>query len=177
MEWSGQTHASVVLPPAPVAYVSEWAQESARTLWGKKKFFAPCPCLELNLNPWVPQFIAYSFRFSQRWLWKSTVFWDITPCSPLEANRRFGETYHLHVLSPAFKLISCSAYLTLKMKPTCSSETSVDFQQTTRRYTPENSALYSLYWLSYPVMISLAIKYINICDLIAQISRKYLFLL
>jgi hypothetical protein len=27
---------------------------------------------------------------------KSTVFWDITPCSPLNVNRRFGGTYRLH---------------------------------------------------------------------------------
>jgi hypothetical protein len=28
---------------------------------------------------------------------KSTIFRDITPCSPLKANRRFGETYRLHL--------------------------------------------------------------------------------
>jgi hypothetical protein len=28
---------------------------------------------------------------------KSTNFWDITPCSPLRVNRRFGETYRLHL--------------------------------------------------------------------------------
>jgi hypothetical protein len=27
---------------------------------------------------------------------KSTVFWDITPCSPLKVKRRFGGTYRLH---------------------------------------------------------------------------------
>jgi hypothetical protein len=27
---------------------------------------------------------------------KSNIFWDITPCSPLKANRRFGGTYCLH---------------------------------------------------------------------------------
>jgi hypothetical protein len=27
---------------------------------------------------------------------KSTVFWDITPCSPLSVSRRFGGTYRLH---------------------------------------------------------------------------------
>jgi hypothetical protein len=26
---------------------------------------------------------------------KSTIFWDITPCSPLRVNRRFGGTYCL----------------------------------------------------------------------------------
>jgi hypothetical protein len=28
---------------------------------------------------------------------KSSVFWDITPCSPLKANRRFGGTCRLHL--------------------------------------------------------------------------------
>jgi hypothetical protein len=27
---------------------------------------------------------------------KSSIFWDITPCSTLNVNRRFGETYRLH---------------------------------------------------------------------------------
>jgi hypothetical protein len=30
-------------------------------------------------------------------LLKSTIFWDITPCSPLSVNRRFGGTYRLHL--------------------------------------------------------------------------------
>jgi hypothetical protein len=28
---------------------------------------------------------------------KNSVFWDITPCSPLKVNRRFGGTCHLHL--------------------------------------------------------------------------------
>jgi hypothetical protein len=28
---------------------------------------------------------------------KSSVFWDIGPCSPLKVNRRFGGTYRLHL--------------------------------------------------------------------------------
>jgi hypothetical protein len=44
-------------------------------------------------------------------------------------------------LSPAFTLVSCSAYSsTLKMETICSSETSVDFQWTTRHYIPDDSA-------------------------------------
>jgi hypothetical protein len=59
---------------------------------------------------------------------KSTVFWDIKPCSPLKVNR----------LSPAVMLVSCSAYSsTLKMEMICSSETLVDLQWTTRGYIPE----------------------------------------
>jgi hypothetical protein len=28
---------------------------------------------------------------------KSIIFWDMTPCSPLSFNRRFGGTYRLHL--------------------------------------------------------------------------------
>jgi hypothetical protein len=28
---------------------------------------------------------------------KSIFFWDMTPCSPLNVNRRFGGTYHIHI--------------------------------------------------------------------------------
>jgi hypothetical protein len=28
---------------------------------------------------------------------KSSIYWDVTPCSPLKVNRRFGETYSLHL--------------------------------------------------------------------------------
>jgi hypothetical protein len=35
---------------------------------------------------------------------KSSVLWDITPCSSLKVNRRYGGTCGL---PPAFKLVSC----------------------------------------------------------------------
>jgi hypothetical protein len=45
-------------------------------------------------------------------------------------------------LPPAFTLVSCLAYSsTLKMEAKCSSETSVDFQRTTRHYIPEDRTL------------------------------------
>jgi hypothetical protein len=80
---------------------------------------------------------------------KSTIFWYITPCSPLKANRRFGRTYCLQVASravlsfpPAFALVSCSAYSwTLKMEAICSYQTSVGFQRTTRRYITKDCTL------------------------------------
>jgi hypothetical protein len=41
-------------------------------------------------------------------------------------------------------LVSCSAYpSTLNMKATFSSETSVSFQRTTRRYMPEHRTLHN----------------------------------
>jgi hypothetical protein len=75
----------------------------------------------------------------------SSIFCDITPYSPLKVNRRFGGTcFHLETkqgtsLLPAFTLVSCLAYSSiLKMDATCSSEASVEFQRTTRRYIPED---------------------------------------
>jgi hypothetical protein len=64
---------------------------------------------------------------------KSTIFWDITLCSPVCVNRR------CHLLARWFpaELI----YSTLKMEAICSSETSVDTQRTTRSYIPEDGTL------------------------------------
>jgi hypothetical protein len=72
------------------------------------------------------------------------MFWDITPCSPLKFNRRFGGTYRLHLQGRWIRrvrnqresswLVSCPAYTsTLKTEAMWSTETSVDFQRTTRR--------------------------------------------
>jgi hypothetical protein len=38
-------------------------------------------------------------RCSQRWLCKSTIFWDVTPCSLVGIYRRFGGTGCLHIQS------------------------------------------------------------------------------
>jgi hypothetical protein len=44
----------------------------------------------------------------------------------------------------AFMLVSCSAYsTTMKMEAACSTETSLNFQQTTRRYIPEDRILHN----------------------------------
>jgi hypothetical protein len=86
----------------------------------------------------------------------SSIFWDITPCSQLKVNRRFGGTYRLSLqsrricqarnqesLPHVFTLVSCLAYSsTLKMEATCSSETLVDFQLTTRYYSLEARTLH-----------------------------------
>jgi hypothetical protein len=75
-----------------------------------------------------------------------TIFWDITPCSLLEVNRRFEGTHRLH-LPICFHagFFPCSVYSSaLKMEAVCSSEKSVDFQRTIRRYIPEASPLRNL---------------------------------
>jgi hypothetical protein len=77
---------------------------------------------------------------------KSTIFWNITPCSPLIVDECFGETYSLRLqgqrisrtlLSPAFTLLSCSAYSTLGGDMFLRS--AVDFQLSTWRYISEGS--------------------------------------
>jgi uncharacterized membrane protein (DUF485 family) len=60
------------------------------------------------------------------------MFWDITPCSALKVNRRFGGTCRTALLATYFMLVFCLAYFsTLKMVTNCSSEKSVDFQRRT----------------------------------------------
>jgi hypothetical protein len=54
-------------------------------------------CLKLGHDRFP---IYYSLTLSQRqqlMALKSTIFWDITPCSPLKVNRRFGGTCRLHL--------------------------------------------------------------------------------
>jgi hypothetical protein len=74
----------------------------------------------------------------------SSIFWDITPCSPLKVNRRFGGTCRFHLQqSSACHLVSRSAYFsTLRMEVKCSSETSVHFQRSARRCIPEERNLH-----------------------------------
>jgi hypothetical protein len=74
----------------------------------------------------------------------------MAPCNPLKVNRRFGGTYRLHfrVEYPEQETRvkaggKVDYFSTLKMETTCFSETSLDFQQTTRRYIPEDSILYN----------------------------------
>jgi hypothetical protein len=86
---------------------------------------------------------------------KSTIFQDITPCSPLEVNRRFGEIYRLHLqvwrISQARNQPENrwqAEQSILKIEAICSSETSVEFQRTTC-FISEDSIqdLFSCTWL------------------------------
>jgi hypothetical protein len=83
---------------------------------------------------------------------KSYIFWDITPCSPLNANQSSGGTCRPHLqgrrISQAsracFTLDSCLGYSsTLTMEATFFSETSVDVQRTTCHYIPEDKTLHN----------------------------------
>jgi hypothetical protein len=64
---------------------------------------------------------------------KISIFWDIMACRQLKVDQRFGGTYRRHLKGRISRAI-------------CSSETSVDFQRTTWRYVPEDSALHVVYY-------------------------------
>jgi hypothetical protein len=87
---------------------------------------------------------------------KSSIFWDIKPCSPLKCKRYFGVIYPLYLLGqsisqgryqyePISEEIFAGFLLGLflyRKKATCSSETSVGFQLTTLRYIPQDKSSY-----------------------------------
>jgi hypothetical protein len=97
-----------------------------------------------NLNR-LRVFMFYSwyigFEFFTAVVMKGIIFWDISPCSPLSFNRRFGGTYRLHLQGRRNTFskgtgkqagVTCLLlffaeliYFTLKMEAICSSETSV----------------------------------------------------
>jgi hypothetical protein len=66
---------------------------------------------------------------------KSAVFWDETPCSLLEVNRRFGRTCRLHLQGQKIIRAKCQR----ENKP--QAELSVDFQQSTWPCVPEDGIL------------------------------------
>jgi hypothetical protein len=84
---------------------------------------------------------------------KIIIFWDITPCSQLSFNRRFGEKYRLHLQGrrnifskPACHLLARwfaeTVSSTLKIETICSSQMAVETQRTTRRHIPEDDTLH-----------------------------------
>jgi hypothetical protein len=74
----------------------------------------------------------------------SSILRDITPCIPLKVNRRFGRTCRIYLQGrrkkPEWKQVTSR---TLKMEVKCSCETLVEFQQTTRRYIPDDKTLHN----------------------------------
>jgi hypothetical protein len=78
--------------------------------------------------------LARMFEELQVSINKSTVFWDLTRCSPLSVNRRFGGTYRLHLHGRKNKLSN---------KPAWKHVASSDFQRTTRRYISEDGTLHN----------------------------------
>jgi hypothetical protein len=91
--------------------------------------------------------IAWAVKVNTKFSVKDFVFWDITLCSPLKINRRFGETCVQAKEETSIKqvasraLIPVGLFFDTEMKMTCSFETSVEFQWTKRRYIPDDGTL------------------------------------
>jgi hypothetical protein len=91
--------------------------------------------------------ICVGFEVLTTVIMKSAIFWDISPCSPLSVNRRFGGTYCLYLQGrknklskkPAWKQVACDS----EDGGDRFSETSVDTERTTRPYIPEDGTLQS----------------------------------
>jgi hypothetical protein len=79
----------------------------------------------------------------------SAIFWDVTPCSPLSINRRFGGTCRLYLQgqkiswarnqreSSSFYFFDLEDAGNMFLRNVC------DTQRTTRRYIPEDSTLHN----------------------------------
>jgi hypothetical protein len=72
------------------------------------------------------KYSVWDFRFSRQRVW-GLVFWDIAPCSHIEVHTRLRGAYCLHHQGDD----------ALMMEAVHTSETSVNFNVTTRRYIPE----------------------------------------
>jgi hypothetical protein len=69
-----------------------------------------CLATGWSLVQGVLSIVCIGFEVLTEVVMKSTIFWDITPCSPLSVNRRFGETYRLHLQGRKNKLSKKSAW-------------------------------------------------------------------
>jgi hypothetical protein len=81
------------------------------------------PIFTLTLN-------LFCYLFQPNLKLKSTILWDITPCSPLRVNRRFGGTYRLHLQDRKIGEAKNQR-----------ESTWVDSERTTLRYIPEDGTL------------------------------------
>jgi hypothetical protein len=110
---------------------------------------SPLICSERSVTLLKSLTIMMPFYCTLNHFTKSTI-WDITPCISLKLNRRFGEIYLLNVQGrisrkrhqrESRRQAEWLAQLIRlwKWKAIYSSETSVDFQRTTRRCIPEGS--------------------------------------
>jgi hypothetical protein len=100
-----------------------WRRGLSRRVFTRKRYCSQqtpslCTCI------WLQHLWGYvGFEVLTAVFMECFIIWDITLCTPLS-------------LLPA----SCLGYsLALKMEATCSSETPVDFQRTTRRYIPDRT--------------------------------------
>jgi hypothetical protein len=119
-----------------------------------RKSKTPCYAV-FSVFLFLPPYILLSTPFSNSLSLKSTVFCGVTPCSLMDVHRLLGEVFCLHIhgwnLIQAINhpeagcmMVSCLTHSSiLKMEVLLSSEISMKFYWTTRRYIPEDGTLYS----------------------------------
>jgi hypothetical protein len=78
----------------------------------------------------------------QYYSYKSTSFWDITLCSQLKVNGRFGGIYHLHLQGR--KISRTTNHRDAGNNALFSSKISVAFERSPRCHIPENGALHNV---------------------------------
>jgi hypothetical protein len=93
--------------------------------------------IHCTTSVWLIGLVTWVFAIVSRM--KSSVFWDITPCSPLKVNRRFGWTHRLHLHGRRIGRATNQRESRWQAEAICSSETSVHSQRTARRYIPQDS--------------------------------------
>jgi hypothetical protein len=81
---------------------------------------------------------------------KMAVFWVVAPCSLVEFYQRFrGPCCLHHQGNETLHHQGDETLIALMMEAARTSETLVNFYQTTRRYNPEDSHFHGLFWLYY----------------------------
>jgi hypothetical protein len=63
----------------------------------KPLFFSLCSDLPSHISHEDNISIIYKYPAEFPHIFKCAILWDITLCSPIVINRRFGETYCLHI--------------------------------------------------------------------------------
>jgi hypothetical protein len=91
----------LVLCPEIETSSIDWAQLSKLFAWGRSRVQSPKRCFkEIKSGRWIiskRSIIVLIYHGHALLDLKSSIFWDITTCSPLKANRRFGGTCRFHL--------------------------------------------------------------------------------
>jgi hypothetical protein len=87
-----------------VAGSSEHGNELSGSIkrWEFLEWFSSCWFLK-KCSAACNKSVFVEFNVLTAVVMKSTVFWDMTPCSPLKVNRRFGGTYLRALLATCFQ--------------------------------------------------------------------------
>jgi hypothetical protein len=135
-------------------YISQSRTLSQEQFWGSPPKLTSLKAISLHFNIIVSPYIGLRTAEFPIIVFPKLCFKIIVSSV---RNARWAQSSFLYLtvskgwfrcLLPAFMLIYCLAYSpTLKMKVTCSSETTVDFQQATRHYTADDRKRQSRFFM------------------------------